>query len=102
MVNFCGFLHLDEARAARDAVRASNRRAEILICEPPGAKLDVPPVEEYWLRVAPDHFRAVAALIGEPPPAAHHDDDAFQCSACGATVQGSDTKCPGCGLGFDE
>lgn len=103
MVPFCGFLRLEEARAARDAVRASGRRAEILICEPPAAKLDAPIVEEFWLRVAPREFRAVQDLIGfEPAVTPAEDEESFQCSACGATVRSSDTKCPGCGLGFEE
>ena len=103
MTNFCGFLTLDEARAARDSVRASKRRAEILVCEAPGAKLDEPLKEEYWLRVAPKDVRAVADLIGyETPAAAAVEDDTFTCSECGATVHDSDSKCPGCGLSFDE
>jgi len=103
MTNFCGFLNLEEARAARDTVRASHRRAEILICEAPGAKLDAPLTEEYWLRVPPKDLRAVADLIGyEPAAAVATEDDSFNCSACGATVHASDTKCPGCGLSFDE
>ena len=103
MTNFCGFLNLEEARAARDTVRASHRRAEILICEAPGAKLTEPLKEEYWLRVAPKDLRAVADLIGyELPAPASTDDDTFNCSACGATVHASDTHCPGCGLGFEE
>jgi len=102
MVNFCGFLTFEEARAARDAVRASGRRAELLICEAPGAKLDEPLIEEYWLRVQPKDARAVQTLIGyEPPAAPAADEESFQCSACGATVQASDERCPGCGLGFD-
>jgi hypothetical protein len=103
MINFCGFLHLDEARAARDTVRASKRRAEILICEAPGAQLDAPVAEEYWLRIAPKDVRAVADLIGyELAAAPVAEDDSFNCSACGAVVHASDAQCPGCGLGFEE
>ncbi|HEX4825065.1 MAG TPA: hypothetical protein VFV19_12225 [Candidatus Polarisedimenticolaceae bacterium] len=103
MTNFCGFMNLEEARAARDSVRASNRRAEIVICEAPGAKLSEPLKEEYWLRVAPKDLRAVAELIGyEPPQPVSTDDDTFNCSACGATVHASDAQCPGCGLSFEE
>lgn len=102
MVGFCGYLTLDEARAARDTVRSSGRRAEILIRELPGGRLDQPAQEEYWLRVAPKDLRAVAALIGfDPGVALTEGDDSFQCSACGATVRATDTRCPGCGLGFE-
>jgi hypothetical protein len=100
--NFCGFLNLDEARAARDKVRATRRRAEILICEAPGTKPGEPMQEEYWLRVPPHDFRAVASLVGFEPHVATEEDDSFNCSACGATVRASDEKCPGCGLGFEE
>ena len=104
--NFCGFLSLDEARAARDKVRASGVRVEILICEAPGASTAAPIAEEYWLRVMPSDARAVATLIEFDPgvvaAADGADDDAFNCSACGAVVRASDDKCPGCGLGFEE
>jgi len=101
-VNFCGFLSLDEARAARDKVRATSRRAEILICEGPESRPGEAMQEEYWLRVPPHDFRAVASLIGFEPHVATEGDDSFACSACGATVQASDERCPGCGLGFEE
>jgi hypothetical protein len=102
VVNFCGFVNLDEARAARDKVRATRRRAEILIGEVPGGTPEEPIQEEYWLRVAPHDFRAVAGLIGFEPHVATEGDESFTCSACGATVRASDDKCPGCGLGFEE
>lgn len=98
--NFCGFLSLDEARAARDKVLATRRRAEILICEAPRARPDDPFKEEYWLRVAPRDFRAVADLVGFEPGSAADEDDSFVCSACGATVQSAHDQCPGCGLEF--
>jgi hypothetical protein len=104
--NFCGFLSLDEARAARDKVRETGRRAEILITEPPGARIDAPVQEEYWLRVMPRDAKDVAALVGYDPGVAAEgpavDDDSFTCSACGATVGPEDEACPGCGLGFAE
>jgi hypothetical protein len=100
MVNFCGFLTLDEARQARDTVRGRGLRAEVLICEAPGASLAEPVKEEYWLRVTPRDFRAVAGLLGYEP-AATAADDTFNCSACGAEVHSSDTECPGCGLSFE-
>ena len=49
----------------------------------------------------PADFRAVVALVGFEPVAAH-GEDTFACSACGATVHDSDEACPGCGLGFEE
>ena len=98
--NFCGFLTLEEARDARDKLRAAKLPAEILIRDAPKTA-DAPVHEEFWLRVRPADFRAVVALIGFEPVEAH-GEDTFACSACGATVHASDEACPGCGLGFEE
>jgi hypothetical protein len=100
--SFCGFLTLDEARGARDKLRAARLRAEILVCEAPGGDPSGPVREEYWLRVVPRDFRAVAALVGFEPAAAVEEHEPFACSACGATVGASDAECPGCGLSFEE
>lgn len=102
-VNFCGFLTLEEAREARDKVRARRMRAEILICEPPGTDLSHPVAkEEFWLRVTPREFRAVADLLGYASRAQESvAEETFNCSACGAVVAASDTECPGCGLSFE-
>ena len=103
MTNFCGFMTLEEARAARDKMRASGRKAEILICEEPGAPASATIKEEYWLRVMPRDFKAATALVGEDTAAVAEtvEEDSFLCSACGATVRAADTKCPGCGLSFE-
>ena len=100
-VNFCGFLALDEARHARDKLREAGMSAEILIRDTPGAAAGEAVQEEYWLRVRPRDFRAVMAIVGVPPPVSEETDDAFKCSACGATVHATDDACPGCGLGFE-
>lgn len=102
-VNFCGYLTLEEAREARDKVRARKMRAEILVCEPPGTDLSGPvEKEEYWLRVTPREFRAVADLLGYAAQAQEAAaEETFNCSACGAVVASSDTECPGCGLSFE-
>jgi hypothetical protein len=100
--NFCGFLTLEEAREARDKVRAARLPAEILIKDAPKASADEPAQEEFWLRVRPADFRAIVRLIGFEPAVATESEDTFQCSACGATVHASDAACPGCGLGFEE
>jgi len=100
--NFCGFLTLDEARHARDKVREALLPAEILIRNAPGTAADAPLQEEFWLRVRPRDFRAIVGLIGFEPVETADTDDAFGCSACGATVHASDEACPGCGLRFEE
>jgi len=99
---FCGFLTLDEARLGREKVRAAKLPADILIREAPGSAIDAPVQEEFWLRVRPRDFRAMEGLIGFEPAAIAGADDAFGCSACGATVHASDAACPGCGLRFEE
>ena len=93
-VPYCGFLSLDEARQAREALRAKDVRALIVITEPHDA-------EEYWLRVAPGDVRATTAVLG-PPEEVESRDESFTCSACGATVGSGDAACPGCGLEFAE
>ena len=100
-IDFCGFLTLDEARQARDTVRDARMPAEILIRAAPGAAADAPVQEEYWLRVRPRDFNAIVGLIGLTPVELAGSDDAFGCSACGATVHASDDACPGCGLRFE-
>jgi len=102
MANFCGFLTLDEARHARDAVRDAHMPADILIRDAPAAVEGAPVAEEFWLRVRPRDFRAIVALVGFEPAETAGADDAFGCSACGATVHASDDACPGCGLRFEE
>ena len=99
---FCGFITLDEARHARDKVRGARLPAEILIRDAPRTAAEAPVQEEFWLRVRPKDFRVIEGLIGFEPAATAGADDAFGCSACGATVHGSDEACPGCGLRFEE
>ena len=93
-VPYCGFLSLDEARSARDALRARAVHALIVITESAGA-------EEYWLRVAPADLKATTAVLG-PPDEVASGEETFTCSACGATVGSADRACPGCGLEFSE
>src|SRR5262245_37475772 len=102
MDNFCGFLTLEEARQARDAVRGARLPAEILIRDAPAPADGSPVSEEFWLRVRPRDFRAVVGLVGYEPVEAAAADETFGCSACGATVHASDEACPGCGLRFEE
>ncbi len=100
MVNYCGFLTLEEARQAREKLRDANLSSEILIRDAPRDEQTAPVQEEFWLRVKPSAYRATVALLGfEPATAA--SDDSFRCSSCGATAQASDDACPGCGLRFE-
>jgi hypothetical protein len=97
--SFCGFLTLEEAREARDKVRAAKLPVEILIRDVSKSAGD-PVHEEYWLRVRPRDFRVIADLVGFAPGANDAAEESFTCSACGATVGAADDACPGCGLGF--
>ena len=99
---FCGFLTLDEARQARDKLRAAKLPADILIREIPGADAGSPLQEEFWLRVRPADFARLEDLLGFDPAAHAGAEDTFKCSACDATVKASDDACPGCGLRFEE
>jgi ferredoxin len=102
MANFCGFLTLDDARSARETVRGAKLPSEILIRDAPAAAEDAAPREEYWLRVRPKDFRTVDGLLGSERTVPTTSDDAFQCSACSATVHAADLACPGCGMQFEE
>ena len=99
--NFCGFLTLDEARQARDKLREAHLPAEILIKDAPVTEAEPSVREEFWLRVRPKDFRTIVGIIGFEPVDSADADDAFGCSACGATVHASDEACPGCGLRFE-
>ena len=99
--NLCGFLTLEEAREARDKVRGAKMPAEILIRDVPGSAAKGSPREEFWLRVRPVDFRAVANIVGFEPAEPERAADEFTCSACGATVRAADDACPGSGLGFE-
>ena len=96
----CGFLSLDEARQARDKLRAAKLPSDILIRETPDGGPSAPVQEEYWIRVRPKDFAAIESILGFEPAAS--PDDTFQCSACGETVRASEDACPGCGLRFEE
>ena len=62
--DLCGFLTLDEARNARDTLRAERIRSEIAIRESPDSRLGEPIVEEFWLRVERRRFRVAAQRLG--------------------------------------
>lgn len=102
MINFCGFLTLEDARAARDTIREAKRPAEILIRDAPKTDDAAAPQEEYWLRVRPKDVPKIDELIGSERIVTETPGDAFLCSACGTTVHASDLACPGCGMQFEE
>jgi len=100
MVEYCGFVSLDEARHARDRLRGQGIRGEIVIRDGPteGGR----PTEEYWLRVDRDRFRDASTLLGFDEAEHEADDGTFQCGECGAEVAAEESFCPGCGARFEE
>ncbi len=95
-----GFLSLDEARGARRVLRDAGIASEILIRES-----DDPAAadgEECWIRVAPKHYRAAVALLGEEPEVESAPEaEGTLCSACHGPVSEDAVECPHCGARFE-
>jgi hypothetical protein len=72
LIDYCGFFLLDEAREARDKLRAHGVRSEIALREPPNADLSQPIEEEAWLRIDAGRLADVQRLL--PAPAAEDHD----------------------------
>jgi hypothetical protein len=103
LAEYCGFMSLDEARAARERLRDRQLPSDILVREQPDVPQDEPIREEYWLRIEPRRVREVAAALGDLPQAAKSDDEAgFACGDCGHHVAGQESFCPDCGARFDD
>ena len=103
MVEFCGFLLLDEARAARDRLRGEGIRAQILIRESPASDGSGTLEEENWLLVERDRQRQVRTLLGfDEHQEAETEDETFDCGECGAQVASEETFCPKCGARFED
>lgn len=104
LVEYCGFVALDDARQARDELRAKRIDSEILIRARPDVGRNGPVEEEFWIRVDSSRLREATAILGAPPEV--EDDDAsesgsFACGECGATVAEDETFCAGCGARFE-
>jgi hypothetical protein len=102
MIDYCGFLSLEDARASRDRLRAESMRSDIVIREAPDSDLTGPAREEYWLRVERDRYREAAALLGYEEVESDAEDDSFTCGDCGHQVSASENFCPGCGARFED
>jgi hypothetical protein len=102
-VEYCGFFALDDARRARDDLRAESIRSEIVIREQPEADPRSVIREEYWLRVDSERVATAARILGEQPQvAAAPEADTFNCSECGETVAADESFCPHCGARFED
>lgn len=102
MVEYCGFLGLDEARQARDRLKEEKIRSEIVIRESPGSFATERVEEEYWLRVERDRYKQAVEHLGFDEAAPAGSDDTFQCGECGAEVASEESFCPKCGARFED
>jgi hypothetical protein len=101
MVDYCGFLGLEEAREARDSLRLEGIRSEIVIRESPESAIDRPIKEEYWLRVDHGRYRECSAVLGFDHVEAD-EESGFNCSSCGQLVTAEESFCPKCGARFED
>jgi len=97
MMEYCGFLTLNDARDARGRLKEKRIRSEILIRE-----MTDSPGEEYWLRVERDRYREVFALLGFDEHEQNAYDDTFSCAECGNEVAAAESFCPKCGARFED
>ena len=103
MIEYCGFVSLEEARGARDRLRHDGIRSDIVIRDGPEPHERAGgPAEEYWLRVERDRFAQATALLGFDEATHEADDSTFQCGECGAEVAAEESFCPKCGSRFEE
>jgi hypothetical protein len=102
MLDYCGFVGLDDAREARGTLRPQGIPCEITIREVPGSPVDGPVEEEYWLRVPAKAFRQVSGLLGYDAVSSESDEpEALACGQCGRAVAPEESFCAGCGARFD-
>jgi len=105
MVDYCGFLSLEDARQARRLLRPHGIDSEIVIRDAAGSASAQDPGEEYWLRVPARRALEATEILGHDAAADAAGDYApgtFACSECHALVAEEETFCPHCGARFDE
>jgi rubrerythrin len=102
---FCGFLSIEDARQAREELRASGIPADILIREGGGEESGH---EEFWIRVPRRRFAEVAEVLQEDAADEAEngngelaEGETFACSECGEDVAAEADVCPHCGARFD-
>lgn len=103
LLDYCGFLDLDEARRAREQLRTAGVRSEIAIRDEPVTSPSQPPREEYWLRVASCDRKTAYQILGyeRVEDESRQKVETFACSDCGHSVEAEEALCPGCGARFD-
>jgi hypothetical protein len=104
LVEYCGFVSLEEARVARNLLSAQAIGTEIAIRVNAEAGGDGSAVEEYWLRVERGRYKEVVRLLGYDEAQAVDEGEeveSFDCGECGRAVSADETFCPGCGARFE-
>jgi len=102
MIEYCGFLELDEARRARESLKAEQIVSDIVIRESEQAREENPLGEEYWLRVEADKFRMAAPVLGFDVAESPESESGLACSRCGDVAAAESTYCLKCGSRFEE
>jgi predicted amidophosphoribosyltransferase len=102
MVEYCGFLELDEARRARAQLKTGEILSDIVIRENPEALAENALGEEYWLRVEASKFRQVGPILGYHMADSENAEKTLACGQCGARVDAEATFCAKCRARFEE
>ena len=102
LVEYCGFVSLEDARRARDLLFGETIGSEIAIRVSPAAGGE--PAEEYWLRVERARYKEVVRLLGydEAQAPEEAEEGSFACGECGREVAADESFCAGCGARFEE
>jgi hypothetical protein len=101
MMDYCGFLALEDAREARERLRYKGIRSEIVIRDPAGLDPSISSGEEYWLRVTVSDRDAVMAILGYDAADEPSTSEGLACSSCGRDVKAEEPFCPHCGARFE-
>ena len=105
LVEYCGFISLEDARRARNLLHANTIGSEIAIRGAAGrSDDDGGPTEEYWLRVERARYKDVVRLLGydEAQAPAEGGQETFSCGECGHEVAVDESFCAGCGARFED
>lgn len=100
LVDYCGFMSLDEARSAREQLRQARVRTEIVIRDP--SDRSAGDHDEFWLRVDATAWDRASALLGLPEELESHADGEVYCDACDGRVTRGESFCPHCGARINE
>lgn len=101
LVEYCGFVSLEEARRARDLLLTERISTEIAI-RVSGLSPAAEAAEEYWLRVERARYKDVMRLLGYDEAHAAEHEETFACGECGREVAADETFCSGCGARFED